>query len=199
MGRRQHNDAPSDDSGRERLRRISPPPPEAHSPVIRGQFTGLAVLSVLAGVCLLLENFGFLPGVYRLWPVFPGFLGIGLTLLFFQRGRADLVLFGMGSYLIGASLLFFVLNFTSWSALNWAWPTFVALLGVSSSLAAAFAGTLRRMLFLSGTFLVLLAACFYAVFGLSPKLWPISLVLFGLWLLLLARPRSKRDHMQEED
>ncbi|HEY3356689.1 MAG TPA: hypothetical protein VGQ83_25790 [Polyangia bacterium] len=158
---------------------------------VRGKFTGLAILSVIAGALLLCENFGLVGPVHRLWPVFPGFLGLGLAMLFVQRGKRDLVLLGIGSYLLGLSALFLVLNYTHWGLLARAWPVFLALLGLSSLVVAPFARWMRGAFWVSGGFLVLLAVAFYLIFGLNPRLWPACLVLFGLWILILTCARSR--------
>lgn len=167
-------------------------------PVIRSQFSGLAILSMVAGALLLLENHGLVGPVHRLWPVFPGFVGFGLTLVFARRGRRDLVMLGLGSYLLGLAALFLVLNYTRWSLLERAWPVFLALLGVSTLAVAPYAQRARQVFWFTGSFLVLLALVFYLVFGLNPRLWPASLVLFGCWILVLTRARRQaRDAFPE--
>ncbi len=159
--------------------------------LIRGEFRVLAVLSVVVGAMLLLENFGVLEGVHRFWPVFPAFTGVGLVLLFYRKGKGDLVLMGIGSYLMGVSVVFFVCNFSSWGILARAWPAFVALLGVSSALASIHARRARSVLWLTGTFMVTMAVVFTLVFGIRPSLWPSSLVMFGIWILLVTWMRRK--------
>jgi hypothetical protein len=149
------------------------------------------VLSVIAGILLLCENFGLLGRVHQLWPVFPAFAGLGFVMLFVQRGRCDTVLLGIGSYLLGLSVLFFALNFTDWALLARAWPVFIGLLGLSSLLVAPYALRAQEAFWISGIFLVLLASVFYLVFGVSPRLWPASLVLFGAWILVLTWARGR--------
>ena len=179
---------PEQQLGREAPRRGEVRPA---GPAIQGKFTGLAVLSVVAGLLLLCENFGLLGRVHQFWPVFPAFTGLGLVMLFVQRGRCDTVLLGIGSYLLGLSALFLALNFTDWALLARAWPVFIGLLGISSLLVAPYASGARKVFWISGIFLVLLAAVFYLVFGVSPRLWPASLVLFGAWILVLTGVRRR--------
>ncbi len=159
--------------------------------LLRGEFRALAILCLCVGILLLLEEIGVVDGVHRLWPVFPAVVGFGFLLLFFQRSRADLVLMGTGSYLIGVSVLFLICNYTSWSILVRLWPVFIAMVGVSSILASLYAIRIRRVMWMSGTFLMLLSIVFLIVFGLHPGLWPISLVLFGLWILLITWARNR--------
>ncbi len=72
----------------------------------------------------------------------------------------------------------------------------VALLGLVSVLASAFAEKSRRVLWLSGLLLTIVALVLFLVFTVNTKLWPISLVLFGTWVLLVSRaPRERlEDH-----
>ena len=55
--------------------------------MVKGEFRLLAILCMLVGVLLLLEQFRILAGVHRLWPVFPAFVGAGL-LVCSTRGGA---------------------------------------------------------------------------------------------------------------
>lgn len=175
-----------------------PPPPRETSTarIIKGEFRALGGLSILVGALLLLEQAGFLPGVHRLWPVFPAFIGLGLVILFFERRRHDLLLLGIGAYLLASSVVFFVCNYTSWAPLAQAWPVFIAILGVISTLAAPFAHRTRNVLLSSGLFLIIVAAVFFLVFQVDARLWPVSLVLLGTWILLVTwagRPIGKNN------
>lgn len=158
---------------------------------VRSEFRLLSILSIVVGVLLLCDHFGVLDGVHRLWPVFPAFVGAGLLLLFRERRRGDLVLAGIGSYLVGVSVLFFVCEFSSWSILAHAWPAFIALLGLSSIFVSVFAQRTRRILASSGVLLVLVAGVFLLVIEVNPGLWPTSLVLFGLWALLVTSAQQR--------
>lgn len=194
--------AQGDDSGpqhglhlvdRDRMPEMGPPRSDHRTRrVIKGEFRILAVLCVVVGSLLLLENFGVLAGVHRLWPVFSTFAGAGLILLFFNRGKRDLIMMGVGSYMVGVSAVFFVCNFTSWDLLVHAWPVFVTLLGLSSILASRYARRTSMTMWISGTFLVAASVVLFLIFGISPLLWPVSLILFGLWILLLTWARKHR-------
>lgn len=150
----------------------------------RKKFTALAVLCLLSGALLTLDNIGVLSGVWRLWPIFPFFLGIG-GFVFFKKGKKlDLIALGISSYILLTSILFFILNFTGWSVLAQLWPIFIGGFGVTLLVVACFT-TKRRWFIASGVFFAFLSATFFMVFSLDAKLWPISLVLFGIWLLLI--------------
>jgi hypothetical protein len=184
---------PSDNGGSsepERPRRASA------GSVVKGEFRVLAILSIAVGVLLLLEVMGFLEGVHLLWPVFPTVVGAGLLVAFVQRGRRDLLLLGIGAYLLVASAVFFVCNFTTWAFLESAWPLFIAFLGLVSVLSSMYTVRGRRVLWLSGLLLNIIALVLYLVFEVTDRLWPISLVLFGGWILLVtrARPSSGDTH-----
>jgi hypothetical protein len=150
------------------------------------RFRALAVLSILSGVLLLLDAYGYLNGIYKLWPAFPLILGIGLFLLFFQKHRQEVALLGIGAYLVCASIFFFYLNFTSWAILADAWPLFIGFLGISF-LAPVVLGRKRRIFTPIALFLIFLCAVFILVISVDSKLWPISLILFGICLLLIGR------------
>lgn len=180
--------SPQPFDGREPESRPSPPPVSAGS-VVKGEFRVLAILSIAVGALLLLEVAGMIEGVHLLWPVFPTAVGAGLVAAFFQRGRQDLLLLGIGAYLLVAAAVFFTCNFTTWTFLERAWPLFIAFLGLVSVLASLYAEKARRVLWLSGLLLNIIALVLYLVFQVTERLWPISLVLLGGWILLVTRAR----------
>ncbi len=144
----------------------------------------MAVLSIIVGLLLLLENFGYIKNVNLLWPVFPLVIGIGLIMLFFQSGRRDLKILGIGLFLAQSSVIFFFYNFSSWSIISKTWPLFLLCLGISS-FSAAFFRRDAKILKNSGLFLMFLALAFILIFSLDARFWPVSLVLFGIWLLTI--------------
>lgn len=158
-------------------------------PSRRGQFSALAVVCLLAGVLLTLDNIGIINGVWRLWPVFPFFLGIG-GIWFFKKARNDLLPLGIGTYLILVSILFFALNYTKWSYMAKLWPSFIGIFGISILIVACFAKT-KKWCVASGLLAIFLATVFFMVFTIDASLWPISLILFGVWLLLIPERSPK--------
>jgi hypothetical protein len=147
----------------------------------------LSLLSVLSGAMLLLENSGVasLQGTHSLWPVFPLLLGIGFLILFKQRRPFDMVLFFIGVYLVGVSVLFFFCSFYGWHVMVKAWPFFVGLAGLAAVCTARFVEKARRFLLLSGTFFMFLSLVFFLVFNINASLWPSALVILGVWLFIL--------------
>jgi hypothetical protein len=143
----------------------------------------LALVFILAGAVLTLENMKIISGVSRLWPVFPLIVGSGFCILFFDRKARDLALLYLGSLLCQVSIFFFILNYTSWSMLSKLWPVFLGIAGLSF-MAIYLSGRIRIFSIL-GISLVLLAAVFYLVFGVSHNLWPLSFVAFGGSLMVV--------------
>lgn len=150
-------------------------------------FILLSFLCILSGGVLLLENLGVgsFQGVHKLWPVFPQLLGVGFLVLFKQRRPFDLVLFSIGIYLCGASVLFFICCFYGWDLMVKAWPFFVGLAGLTAVLTANYTRRIRRFLVLSGTFFMFLSLAFFLIFNVSHTLWPGALVIMGVWLFIL--------------
>jgi len=145
----------------------------------------LSILLILSGVILLLESYGIVEGISRLWPVFPCILGIGFILLF-ARKRSDITLLIIGTFLVWVSLLFFFLNFTAWRLLADLWPLFVLFLGFSFLAPVLWVG--KRGVFVPlAIILIILGAAFLLVFTIDPRLWPATLVLFGISLLIINR------------
>ena len=152
----------------------------------RGEFAVLAILCIMSGVVLMLDNIGIITGIWRLWPIFPFFLGLGGIWFSGRTGKRDLLTLGIGAFLILSSILFFILNFTSWKLLATAWPVFIGIFGITILIVAYFSRA-RQWLAISGLFSIFLATIFFMVFAVNAKLWPVSLVLFGIWILLIPK------------
>ncbi|MCU0608522.1 MAG: hypothetical protein MUF22_01985 [Chitinispirillaceae bacterium] len=143
----------------------------------------LSVVFLAAGTILTLENMGIISGASRLWPIFVLVLGAGFCILFFERKPLDLVLLWLGSMLSQCGIFFLYLNFTSWHQMAKLWPVFLGIAGMSFFVLYIRA---RNRIFLSVALgLVVLAAVFFLVFGVSLALWPLSLVAFGASLLFV--------------
>ncbi len=142
----------------------------------------LSLLLILAGIALTLENVGIIVGASKLWPIFLLILGAGFIILFLEHRKREPSLIFLGITITLLGLFFFYLNFTTWSQMATMWPIFLGIAG-SGFLAMYLSGRHRLFLFLAVA-LVMLAAVFYVVFGISLQLWPLSLVAFGASLLL---------------
>jgi hypothetical protein len=142
-----------------------------------------AVVFILAGTVLTLENLNIISGASRLWPVFLFVLGAGFFILFFERGRNDLALLFLGTVLVLLAAFFLSLNYTSWKNMATLWPFFLGIAG-GGFVTMYLSSTDRLFLFLS-LGLIMLGGLFFLVFGVSIHFWPLSLVAFGLSLLMV--------------
>ena len=149
---------------------------------IRSVFV-LAIIFVVAGAVLTLENVGYLKGASRLWPLFPGVVGAGFLFIYFERNKSDHALMFLGTVLAFLAMFFFYLNFTTWRQIATLWPVFLGIMGMGF-LSIYLTSRIRLFLFLALS-LMLIAAVFYLVFGVSLALWPLSLVAFGASLLIV--------------
>jgi hypothetical protein len=143
----------------------------------------LALVFIVAGIALTLENIGIVTGAGKFWPSFVLFLGLGFLTLFFQRHRNDLALLFLGTVVTLIGFFFFYFSFTEWGRMSTMWPFFLTIAGIGFS-SIYLAGRHRLFLFLAVA-LILLSGVFYMVFGISLHLWPLSLVAFGVSLLFV--------------
>jgi hypothetical protein len=154
----------------------------------------LAILFIVAGAILTLENMGVLAGVSELWPLLVIVTGSGFLMLFFEQAKRDLSLIWLGTFLILVGLFFQFLSFTSWQRVTRLWPFFLGITG-ASFLAVAFLSPSRVFRYLAIVFLALFLAL-SIVFTVSTVLWPVSLIIFGISLLSIsyfANSPSKRE------
>jgi hypothetical protein len=143
----------------------------------------LALVFIIAGTVLSLENIGIISGASKLWPAFLLFLGAGFFILYFERKRSDLVLLWLGTAICLLGIFFLYLNYSSWAHMATLWPVFLGIAG-TSFLVIYFPARVRVFLVIAAA-LIMLAGLFYLVFGISLTLWPLSLVAFGLSLLMV--------------
>ena len=149
----------------------------------------LALLFIIVGTLITLENFNVINGITKHWAVFLLITGSGFTLLFFQRNKADLVLLWLGTFVFILGIFCYYLNFSSWGRLSVLWPFFLGIVGLSF-LSIGLFSKIPLFIYFAMSFLALFAV-FSLVFSISYKLWPMSIVVFGISLLLL-------DHFQKK-
>lgn len=152
---------------------------------IRGksEFNVLAGLLILSGIALLLEGRGFMPGIHDLWPIFLLVMGIGLTSMFYSNNKDPGLIF-LGSIMIMLGILFFYLNFTFWGQLKKLWPLFIAIVGISTCLCYFY--NKKKIFMIMGLFGILLSIAFILIFSISALLWPISLIIAGLFIYIIS-------------
>lgn len=150
----------------------------------------VAVVLILVGILLTLENFSVVHGVAVHWPVFPIIVGAGFGLLYYHRDQNDEALLWLGSFAFFLGLFFYYLNFTNWYQLGTLWPVFLGIVGLSFlSLGIVKVNHLFTIL---GTSFVGLFIVFTIVFTISLKLWPLSLTTFGFCLWIVDHMNRKR-------
>ncbi|MBD3316172.1 MAG: hypothetical protein GF344_10320 [Chitinivibrionales bacterium] len=141
----------------------------------------LAILFIVSGTILTLENVGLITGVSALWPFLVIITGSGFLMLFFEHGRNDLSMIWMGTFLVLVGLFFQYLSFSSWRHIVRLWPFFLGIIGFSF-LTVSLMSTVRLFRYLAVLFLALFLAL-TIVFTVSLVLWPVSLIIFGFSLL----------------
>ena len=151
------------------------------------KFDLVAILLIIITPLFLLETFGYLQGVHKLWPIFPFFLGLGFTALCVQKKLKDIIMLGLGTFLVGISCLFFYLNYSSWRNLAHLWPIFAGIFGGTFGVCAVFSKV--KLLWYISISLIGLCVIFLLVFSVSYKLWPIILALFGAAVLIINHGR----------
>ncbi len=143
----------------------------------------LAVILIITGIVVTLENFMFLNGISRHWPALLLVLGTGFTLLYFQKQKQDQVLIWLGTFILLLGLFFYYLNFSTWKSLSNEWPVFLLIIGISFIPVAA---SRKKMIYvLSSLSFITLFLIFFMVFKVSAKLWPLSFLFLGADLLII--------------
>lgn len=154
----------------------------------------LAIFLIVASLIMLSETLGYLPGIYRIWPIFPFLLGLGFIILFINKKKSDIPMVGIGVFLTLASTLFFYFNYTSWLNISLLWPLFIGFIGISFGTCSLFI-SLKIFRYLS-LFLISLCIIFLLVFSISYKFWPISITLLGLSFLLINMQENEDEKKQ---
>lgn len=150
----------------------------------------VAIVLILVGALLTLENFSLVQGVSVHWPVFLLIVGAGFCLLYYHRDQDDDAVLWLGSFSFFLGLFFYFLNYTNWHQLATLWPVFLGIVGLSFlSLGIV---TRNYVFTIFGTAFVGLFIVFTLVFTISFKLWPLSMTTFGLCLWILDTLNRKR-------
>lgn len=145
------------------------------------------LLTIIGGV-LAIDSITGKPFTWRLWPLLATVLGIGFIGIYAQRSRRETAYLGIGSFIIGFSVLALYCNFTSWSLLSHLWPVFIALMGVSMIIGFSL-GSRSAPVLLTGLLFVSLSIVFYLVFNLDSRFWWLIFILAGGSFLVFDRVR----------
>lgn len=148
-----------------------------------------ALMLVIGGILVTLENFGLIRGISIHWPILLTITGSGFIMLYFERYKNDYVLMWIGTFIFLLSLFFYYLNATSWTSLSKLWPVFLGIVGFSF---LSISITSRKILFAYfASVFIALFIIFTLVFAISVKLWPMSLAVFGLSLIIIEYIHSR--------
>ncbi|MBI5777918.1 MAG: hypothetical protein HZA49_00485 [Planctomycetes bacterium] len=157
----------------------------------------LAGLFIIAGMVLVLENYALLRGISQFWPGLILITGSGFVLLFFSRHRQDPALIWLGSFMVALSIFFLCLNNTAWATLSYLWPVFLGIVGLSFLVTGIFVKG-RTYAYLAVFFISVFLALYF-VFTVSLKLWPLSMVLFGISLLIIDYFNTAQSRAEEKE
>lgn len=138
----------------------------------------LGILLIGIGALLAIDSFTKQSVMYKLWPLLCTISGIGFIGIYQQRSRREASYMGIGTFLIGFSLLALFCNFTTWSVLSSLWPLFIGMFGLSMIIGFLFSNR-SPVLLLSGLLFISLATAFFLVFSLNHQLWWSIFILAG--------------------
>ena len=107
-----------------------------HSSAKRRQAGGLFLGSVLLllGAWFLFDRLAFdMPGMAKMWPMFPFFFGLAILISFFARSSRSPGTVWPGTYalLVGSFFFLFSFQILDWSALGELWPVFPLFIGIA--------------------------------------------------------------------
>jgi uncharacterized membrane protein HdeD (DUF308 family) len=142
-------------------------------------FTGITL--IILGIVFALIQYSNLR-----WDNFWPLILVAGGILFFTRflmDRSNYSSLMPGSILLIIGILFFYLTLTSWSKMEYLWPTFILAPGIGFLLIYIF-NPEKNNSWVAAVILILLAIVFYAQFFTKSEIWPIFLIIIGLYLII---------------
>jgi hypothetical protein len=151
----------------------------------RGELIPGTILIIL-GLLFLLPKLGINFG--NLWPMFILAPGISFFVFYLfsndrQKIRGVLI---PAVITTSIAVLFFVLNFTSWEFLEKLWPFFPIFVALAFYV-TYFSGQKDRGLLVAANILSVTGLVFLSINIFSVNLWPLILILVGLYIILFPR------------
>ncbi len=141
---------------------------------------------IALGVFFLLGNLLFGWGMEILWPIFPLLVSFFFFYLYFSKVERSPGVEGVlipGVILLVVSILFFFLNFTGWGLMQYLWPTFPLSVGLSFLVTEYASGEVKGLKG-AAKFLVYFSIVFYVLGIISYRVWPIALIIIGIYLIV---------------
>jgi len=171
----------------------------------RGSIVGGIILILLGAFFLLLQFFPGLADLFNLsqqWPLI--IVGAGLLFLLGALfGNPPMAVPGM--IITGTGLILYYQNATgNWGSWAYIWSLYPIFVGIGLIMMNTLQGSWRKGLreggglVLIGVVLFVVFAGFFSGFGALGRLWPILVIVAGLWLLWKSRSSSKSPVEKEE-
>lgn len=158
------------------------------------------IILVSVGAAFLLAELNIIKSE-MIWPMFILAPGLGFLIMYFynenRRANAGLLIPGMITSLIGA--FFFYLNATDWKNMEFLWPVFPMIVGVSF-LAFYFGGGRQKKdqgILIPAGILLGVGILFVIFARFSYKFWPVILIVLGLIMLVNTRKREGKEEKEE--
>lgn len=151
-------------------------------------FTGIAL--VILGIVFALIQYSSLR-----WDSFWPLILVAGGLLFFAHfltDRSNYRSLMPGAILLIIGILFFYLTLTSWLKMEYLWPTFILAPGIGFLLIYIF-NPKKNNSWVPALILILLAIVFYAQFFTQLRIWPIFLIIIGLYLIIKQLIENRRE------
>lgn len=160
------------------------------------------IILIIIGISYLLSELHIVRS-NMIWPMFILAPGLGFLALYIssnnKRASSGLIIPGIVTTLIG--LFFFYLIFAGWDKMEFLWPIFPFIVGISFFL--YFFGNGRqeseRGILIPATVLVTVGILFPIIARFRYRLWPLILIVVGAMMLISGRNSSKRYPKESEN
>jgi hypothetical protein len=123
--------------------------------------------------------------IEKFWPIFVLGPGIGFIIAFLTE-RKNYGLLMPGTILTIIGILFFYCEWFGWNSMEYLWPFFIIAPG-AGLFALYYYGEKDKHLLIPATILTTIGFIFIAVNNAETFIWPVILIVIGLWLLLFKK------------
>ena len=150
---------------------------------------------ILVGLWFLLDRLGFdLPGLGRLWPLFPLLGGLALiaSYVWGTHGDRGVLVPGVGGFLVGVFFLLITIGPLGWGDLERLWPVFPLIGGVTFGAVWLASGRRDTGILVPATggvavgVIGLLFTHGIMSFPTFSRLWPLAIIALGAWILIMS-------------